>query len=205
MVHPLSSPPGASSPSTIEARAGESARQTLGVPLFQEQACGSPSNAPASRRRGRCFASHGHLQIHRRRLAFRDKLIAGIVTNGYEPSLPNRPSSNEGFSSYGFPEATQPLCADRLRLSLAEMLAPEIFCAALLNSQPMGYAGSDLRDARSRRRDPPGLRQRLDGTALSPPAAMSGSPFASVCAWSRGSPTPRASIVTVGRTSPSAQ
>ena len=58
----------------------------------------------------------------------------------------------EGFGSYGFPESHAAILRQAgLRLGLAEVQRfPAVFCAALLNSQPMGfYAPAQIvRDAR---------------------------------------------------------
>lgn len=83
---------------------------------------------------------------------FRDKLINGMVARGYEPEFSERIYSQlSGFGSYGFPEshaASFALLA--YASSWLKCWHPDVFCAALLNSQPMGfYAPAQLvRDAR---------------------------------------------------------
>jgi hypothetical protein len=44
---------------------------------------------------------HGHLQIHRGVSHFRDKLVDGMVANGYEPEFAEKTFKQlEGFGSY---------------------------------------------------------------------------------------------------------
>jgi error-prone DNA polymerase len=83
---------------------------------------------------------------------FRDKLVGGMIANGYAQEFAERTFAQlEGFGSYGFPEshaASFALLA--YASSWLKCRHPEIFCAALLNSQPMGfYAPAQIvRDAR---------------------------------------------------------
>ncbi|HWA80894.1 MAG TPA: error-prone DNA polymerase, partial [Acetobacteraceae bacterium] len=129
--------------------------KTLGVPLFQEQAmriaidCAgfTPAEADALRR---AMASFRHTGTINR---FRDKLIKGMVERGYDANFAARIFSQlEGFGSYGFPQSH---AASFAQLAYASSWLkchhPEVFCCALLNSQPMGfYAPAQLvRDARS--------------------------------------------------------
>ncbi len=129
-------------------------RKTLGVPLFQEQAmhvaiqCGgfTPSEADQLRRAMATFKVTGGVS------RFRDKLIEGMVGNGFERAFAERTFSQiEGFGSYGFPESHAAGFA-KIAYASAWMKChhPDIFCAALLNAQPMGfYAPAQIvRDAR---------------------------------------------------------
>jgi error-prone DNA polymerase len=128
--------------------------KTLGVPLFQEQAmqvaivCAgfSPSEADQLRRSMATFRSAGGVD------RFRDKLIGGMVERGYAQEFAERTFTQlEGFGSYGFPESH---AASFALIAYASAWVkchhPDVFCAALLNSQPMGfYAPAQLvRDAR---------------------------------------------------------
>lgn len=83
---------------------------------------------------------------------FRDKLIAGMVANGYEQAFAEQTFKQlEGFGSYGFPESHAASFALIAYASAwLKCWHPEVFCAALLNSQPMGfYAPAQIvRDAR---------------------------------------------------------
>ena len=128
--------------------------KTLGVPLFQEQAmqvaihCAgfTPGEADQLRRSMATFKFTGGVSH------FRDKLIGGMVERGYEQAFAERTFSQlEGFGSYGFPESHAASFA-LIAYASAWMKChhPDVFCAALLNSQPMGfYAPAQVvRDAR---------------------------------------------------------
>ena len=116
--------------------------------------CGSPSNAPASppseadqlRRAMATFKLTGGVS------PFRDKLIGGMVARGYEPAFAERTFAQlEGFGSYGFPEShAASFALIAYASSWLKCWHPDVFCAALLNAQPMGfYAPAQIvRDAR---------------------------------------------------------
>src|SRR3546814_9160783 len=72
---------------------------------------------------------------------FRDKLINGMVDNGYEREVAEQTVKQlEGFGSYGFPESHAASFALIAYASAwLKCWHPDIFCAALLNSQPMGF------------------------------------------------------------------
>ena len=127
--------------------------KTLGVPLFQEQAMKvamvgagfKPHEADALRKAMATFKTTGGV-TH-----FKDKMIKGMLDNGYERDFAERTFKQiEGFGSYGFPESH---AASFAKIAYASCWMkhyhPEIFCAALLNAQPMGfYAPAQLvRDA----------------------------------------------------------
>jgi error-prone DNA polymerase len=129
-------------------------KKTLGVPLFQEQAMKvaivganfTPAEADALRRSMATFKHTGGVS------AFRDKLVNGMIANGYTQDFAERTFKQiEGFGSYGFPESH---AASFAKIAYASSWMkchhPEIFCAALLNAQPMGfYAPAQIvRDAR---------------------------------------------------------
>ncbi len=128
--------------------------RTLGVPLFQEQAMKiaivaagfSPSEADRLRRAMATFRKGG--VIH----AFRDKMIEGMVANGYARDFAERCFKQiEGFGTYGFPESHAASFALLVYVSAwMKCHHPEVFACALLNSQPMGfYAPAQIvRDAR---------------------------------------------------------
>jgi error-prone DNA polymerase len=128
--------------------------RTLGVPLFQEQAMQiaitaagfSPSEADLLRRAMATFKRTG--TIH----TFERKMIDGMVRNGYEPEFAERCFNQiKGFGEYGFPESHAASFASLVYASSwFKAYYPDVFCAALLNSQPMGfYAPAQLvRDAR---------------------------------------------------------
>ena len=128
--------------------------KTLGVPLFQEQAmqvaihCAgfTPGEADQLRRSMATFKFTGGVSH------FRDKLIGGMVHKGYEREFAERTFSQlEGFGSYGFPEShAASFALIAYASSWMKCHHPDAFCAALLNSQPMGfYAPAQVvRDAR---------------------------------------------------------
>ena len=128
--------------------------KTLGVPLFQEQAmqvaiqCAgfTPGEADQLRRSMATFKFTGGVSH------FRDKLIEGMVDHGYAREFAERTFSQlEGFGSYGFPEShAASFALVAYASSWMKCHPPEVFCASLLNSQPMGfYAPAQVvRDAR---------------------------------------------------------
>ncbi|MFD1747182.1 error-prone DNA polymerase [Rhizobium helianthi] len=128
--------------------------RTLGVPLFQEQAMQiaivaaqfSPSEADKLRRAMATFRRTG--TIHH----FRDKMVKNMIARGYDPDFAERCFSQiEGFGEYGFPESHAASFALLVYVSCwFKALYPDVFLAAILNSQPMGfYAPAQLvRDAR---------------------------------------------------------
>ncbi|MEM7743014.1 MAG: error-prone DNA polymerase [Pseudomonadota bacterium] len=129
--------------------------RTLGVPLFQEQAMKIAMQAAKF--------SAGELNELRRALAtFRkrgtihqleQKMITRMVARGYEPAFAQRCFDQiKGFGEYGFPESHAASFALLVWVSCwLKHHYPEVFCAALLNAQPMGfYAPAQIvRDARA--------------------------------------------------------
>ncbi|WP_064272990.1 error-prone DNA polymerase [Gluconobacter cerinus] len=123
--------------------------KTLGVPLFQEQAmqvaihCAgfTPGEADQLRRAMATFKMTDGVS------PFRDKLVNGMLANGYEQEFAEQTFAQlEGFGSYGFPESH---AASFALIAYASAWLkchyPDVFCAALLNSQPMGfYAPSQI-------------------------------------------------------------
>ena len=128
--------------------------KTLGVPLFQEQAmrlaieCAgfTPGEADMLRKSMATFKFTGGVS------KFKEKLVDGMVANGYEAEFAERTFKQlEGFGSYGFPESHAASFALIAYASAwLKCWHPDVFCAALLNSQPMGfYAPAQIvRDAR---------------------------------------------------------
>ena len=131
--------------------------KTLGVPLFQEQAmrvaieCAgfTPGEADMLRKSMATFKFTGGVSH------FRDKLINGMVDNGYEPEFAEHTFKQlEGFGSYGFPESHAASFALIAYASAwLKCWHPDIFCAALLNAQPMGFSvpAQIVRDAQDHR------------------------------------------------------
>lgn len=128
--------------------------RTLGVPLFQEQAMQiaitaagfTPAEADRLRRAMATFRRTGQVAD------FRQRFVDGMIAKGYERDFAGQCFNQiEGFGEYGFPESHAASFA-LLVYASAWMKAfyPDVFCAAMLNSQPMGfYAPAQLiRDAR---------------------------------------------------------
>ncbi|KGF67636.1 DNA polymerase [Hoeflea sp. BAL378] len=128
--------------------------KTLGVPLFQEQAMNiaivaggfSPGEADKLRRAMATFRRVGTIG------SFQQKMVEGMVSNGYERDFAEHCFRQiEGFGEYGFPESHAASFALLVYVSCwLKCHYPDVFCAAILNSQPMGfYAPAQLiRDAR---------------------------------------------------------
>ncbi len=128
--------------------------KTLGVPLFQEQAMKiaivaagfEPGEADKLRRAMATFRRTG--TIH----SFRTKMVEGMTSRGYDQDFAERCFKQiEGFGEYGFPESHAASFALLVYASAwIKCHYPDVFCAALLNAQPMGfYAPSQIvRDAR---------------------------------------------------------
>jgi error-prone DNA polymerase len=73
--------------------------------------------------------------------SFKAKLVEGMVANGYERDFAEKTFRQlEGFGSYGFPESHAASFALIAYASAwLKCWHPDVFCAALLNSQPMGF------------------------------------------------------------------
>jgi error-prone DNA polymerase len=129
--------------------------KTLGVPLFQEQAmrvaieCAgfSPGEADQLRRAMATFKHTGTIS------SFQTKLVEGMAANGYQRDFAEAIFRQlEGFGSYGFPEShAASFALIAYASSWLKCHHPDVFCAALLNAQPMGfYAPAQIvRDARA--------------------------------------------------------
>jgi error-prone DNA polymerase len=117
--------------------------KTLGVPLFQEQAMKlameaakfTPEEANGLRRSMATFRNLGTVGT------YGVKFVEGLVRRGYDPEFARRCFKQiEGFGSYGFPESHAVSFAKLVYISAwIKCHYPDVFCAALLNSQPMGF------------------------------------------------------------------
>lgn len=117
--------------------------RTKGVPLFQEQAMEiaivaagfTPAEADGLRRSMATFKAKGKVSDWHR------KLVGGMVARGYTEEFANRVFKQlEGFGSYGFPESHAASFALLVYVSSwIKYYYPDVFAAALLNSQPMGF------------------------------------------------------------------
>ncbi|WP_084399873.1 error-prone DNA polymerase [Henriciella aquimarina] len=131
--------------------------KTLGVPLFQEQAMQiaivaagfTAAEADQLRRALGSFRGPGSVE------SFHERFVAGCLENGYDQAFAEACFRQlEGFSGYGFPESHAASFALLVYASSwIKRHHPEVFCCALLNSQPMGfYAPAQIiRDARAHR------------------------------------------------------
>jgi error-prone DNA polymerase len=129
-------------------------KKTLGVPLFQEQAMKiaivaagfTPSEADKLRRAMATFRRAGTIQ------SFQEKMVEGMAAKGYDRAFAERCFHQiEGFGEYGFPESHAASFALLVYDSCwMKCRYPDVFVAAMLNSQPLGfYAPAQLvRDAR---------------------------------------------------------
>jgi error-prone DNA polymerase len=130
-------------------------KRTLGVPLFQEQAMQiaiaaakfTPDEADGLRRAMATFRHNGTVHL------FRDKFITGMTMRGYDREFAEHCFGQiEGFGEYGFPESHAASFALLVYASaFIKCHHPDVFCAAILNSQPMGFyqPAQLVRDARA--------------------------------------------------------
>jgi len=128
--------------------------RTLGVPIFQEQvmqlavvAAGfTPGEADQLRRSMAAWKRKGGLE------PFEERLVQGMLARGYRREFAEAIYRQIlGFGEYGFPESHSASFALLVYASAwLKCHHPAAFCAALLNSQPMGfYAPAQLvQDAR---------------------------------------------------------
>ena len=118
-------------------------KRTLGVPLFQEQAMQisidaakfTPEEANGLRRAMATFRKVGTISN------YQTMMVDRMVARGYSPHFAQRCFDQvKGFGEYGFPESHAASFA--LLVYVSSWLKchhPDVFCAALLNSQPMGF------------------------------------------------------------------
>ncbi len=128
--------------------------KTLGVPLFQEQAMKiaivaggfSPGEADELRRAMATFRRTGTVTN------YKDRMVEGMARRGYPREFAERCFKQiEGFGEYGFPESHAASFALLVYASCwFKTFYPDVFCAAILNSQPMGFyqPAQLVRDAR---------------------------------------------------------
>jgi error-prone DNA polymerase len=129
-------------------------QRTLGVPIFQEQAMKlavvaagfTPGEADQLRRAMGKWRKTGLIQ------KFHDQLIDGMRERGLTGEFAEQVFQQiSGFGEYGFPESHAASFALLVYVSAwLKRYHPAAFCAALINSHPMGfYAPAQLvRDAR---------------------------------------------------------
>ncbi|MCF6115383.1 error-prone DNA polymerase [Mesorhizobium muleiense] len=155
MVHPyLRRRQGKEKPEYPKPELEEILGRTLGVPLFQEQAMKiaivaggfRPGEADELRRAMATFKRTGTIGNYRKRM------VDGMILRGYEKDFAERCFKQiEGFGEYGFPESHAASFALLVYASCwFKTFYPDVFCVAILNSQPMGFyqPAQLVRDAR---------------------------------------------------------
>jgi error-prone DNA polymerase len=144
MVHPYLKRRQGLEPVTYPSAAVKSVlERTLGVPIFQEQvmqlaivAAGfSPGEADHLRRSMAAWRRKGGLE------KFEQRLIDGMGARGLSESFARQIYQQIlGFGEYGFPESHSASFSLLVYVSAwLKRYEPAAFCAALLNSQPMGF------------------------------------------------------------------
>ncbi|GAB4093532.1 error-prone DNA polymerase [Flaviaesturariibacter terrae] len=144
MVHPYLKRRNGEEPITYPTKELEEIlKRTLGVPLFQEQAMKiaiaaagfTPAEADGLRRSMATFKFKGVVS------EWRDKLVTGMVARGYTQEYAEKVFKQlEGFGSYGFPESHAASFALLVWVSCwLKCYYPDVFAAAILNAQPMGF------------------------------------------------------------------
>ena len=117
--------------------------RTLGVPIFQEQAMKlavvaagfTPGEADQLRRAMGKWRKTGIIE------KFREQLHAGMKERGLSEEFAGQVFRQiSGFGEYGFPESHAASFAKLVYVSCwLKRYYPAAFCAALINSQPMGF------------------------------------------------------------------
>ncbi len=144
MVHPYLKRRQGQEPVTFPSDAVKGVlERTLGVPIFQEQvmqlaivAAGfTPGEADRLRRSMAAWKRKGGLHQYEQRL------VEGMGARGYDPAFAQQVYRQIlGFGEYGFPESHAASFALLVYVSAwLKHHEPAAFCAALLNSQPMGF------------------------------------------------------------------
>ena len=128
--------------------------KTLGVPLFQEQAMriameAAKFDGDEANGLRRAMATFRHMgTIHE----YEEMMVSRMIARGYDPEFArNCFNQIKGFGEYGFPESHAAAFSRLVYVSAwLKWRHPEVFAAALLNSQPMGFYSSAqiVRDAR---------------------------------------------------------
>lgn len=118
-------------------------KRTLGVPLFQEQAMQiaivaagfTPPEADKLRRAMATFKRVGTIG------KLKEKFIDGMIAKKYDRDFAEASFAQiEGFGEYGFPESHAASFAILVyNSSWLKCYYPDVFAAALLNAQPMGF------------------------------------------------------------------
>ena len=144
MVHPYLKRRQGKEPVTYPSEAVKSVlERTLGIPIFQEQvmqlaivAAGfTPGEADHLRRSMAAWRRKGGLE------KFEQRLIDGMGVRGLPEAFARQIYQQIlGFGEYGFPESHSASFSLLVYVSAwLKLYEPAAFCAALINSQPMGF------------------------------------------------------------------
>jgi error-prone DNA polymerase len=144
MVHPyLAARRSGIQPSYPNEAIAEVLKKTMGVPIFQEQAMRlavvaagfTPGEADQLRRAMAAWRRPGVID------QFKRKLVEGMRANGLDEEFAERVFNQiRGFGEYGFPESHAASFALLVYASCwIKHHYPNVFCCALLNSQPLGF------------------------------------------------------------------
>ena len=118
-------------------------RQTLGVPLFQEQLMRIATDAAglSGARADQLRRAMGSKRSPERMEALKGDLMAGMAQRGIDAPTRERIFDQlKGFADFGFPESHSFSFAHIVYASSwLKVHAPEHFYAAILSSQPMGF------------------------------------------------------------------
>jgi error-prone DNA polymerase len=123
-------------------------KRTLGVPLFQEQGMRMAMEAAgfSAGEADKLRRAMGHKRSRERMAELYPRLMTGMVSNGIaREDAEKLYHMLEGFADYGFPESH---AASFALLAYASAYVkchePAIFCAAILNVQPMGFYSTEV-------------------------------------------------------------
>ncbi|MBX7160987.1 MAG: error-prone DNA polymerase [Acidimicrobiia bacterium] len=130
-------------------------KRTLGVPLFQEQVmqlaidCAGFTPAEADALRQAMGSKRSTARMER----LRGRMYAGMARNGITGATADEIYDKiAAFATYGFPESHSVSFAYLVYASAyLKLHEPAAFCAALLNSQPMGFWNPQSLSADARR------------------------------------------------------
>ncbi len=123
-------------------------KRTLGVPLFQEQGMRMAMETAgfSAGEADRLRRAMGHKRSRERMAQIYPRLVEGMIANGISRDDADRLFHMlQGFADYGFPESH---AASFALLAYASAYVkchePAIFCAAILNVQPMGFYSTEV-------------------------------------------------------------
>ena len=145
MVHPYLRRREGREPVTYPSKATGRAfsRRRSAFRCSRNRRCASPWSAPDLRLKKPtgCAVPWRRSSASAPSASFEEKFIAGMISRGYDPEFAAACWKQiEGFGSYGFPESHAASFANLVYASAwIKCRYPDVFAAALLNSQPMGF------------------------------------------------------------------